>query len=112
MIDKHHGWNSSVKPIVLGFVISIILVFSSYQIVVYRHLSGSVLTFCVVGLAFFQAIMQLIFFFHIGLEDKPRWKLGMFLFMMFLAGCVVLGSMWIIKNINSNVMMQMPMHAH
>ena len=111
MIDTHHGWNASSKPIILGFVISIILVFSSYQIVVYRHLAGWVLTSSVLGLGFFQALMQLIFFFHIGLEDKPRWKLAMFLFMIFLAACVVLGSIWIMKNISSNVMIPMPSHS-
>lgn len=104
MIDAHHGWNVSFKPLVLGFIFSFILVLSSYRIVAHYHLSCGMLTFTLVGLAVLQALIQLIFFLHLGLESKPRWNLMMFFFTLLLMVILVGGSLWIMHNLNYNVM--------
>ncbi|MEM7175254.1 MAG: cytochrome o ubiquinol oxidase subunit IV [Chlamydiota bacterium] len=108
MIDAHHGWNVSFKPLILGFVFSLILTLAAYRIVVYYHLSCWVLTFTLIGLGVIQTLIQLVFFLHLGLESKPRWNLMMFLFTVLLMTVLVGGSLWIMHNLNYNVMEMHP----
>ena len=104
MIDEHHGWNVSFKPLVLGFILSIILTVAVYRIVAHYHLKHTTLMFTVVTLGSIQALLQLIFFLHLGLESKPRWNLVMFLFMVLVTIVLVGGSLWIMHNLSENVM--------
>lgn len=105
MIDAHHGWNVSFKPLILGFIFSIILTIAAYRIVMYYHLTHSVLTYTIMGIAFVQTCIQLFFFLHLGMEStRPRWNLLIFLFMVVLVVVVIAGSLWIMENLNYNVM--------
>ncbi len=104
MIDSHHGWNASLKPLVLGYIFSIILALAVYRTATHMHLKHDWLVFTVVGAGCLQAILQLIFFLHLGLESKPRWNLIMFLFTVLLIFIIVLGTLWIMYNLNYNLM--------
>jgi cytochrome o ubiquinol oxidase subunit IV len=107
MIDQHHGWNLSFKPLILGFVLSLISILAAYRMVAVYHLVDWALTVTVFGLAASQAIFQLVFFLHLGLEAKPRWNVAMFLFMLLVITVVIGGSVWIMHNLNYNVMPDM-----
>ena len=104
MIDTHHGWNASTKPLFLGFIFSIISILAVYRTVTHMHLKHDWLVFTVVGVGCLQVILQLIFFFHLGLESKPRWNLIMLLFTVFLIVVIVLGTLWIMYNLDYNLM--------
>lgn len=99
MIDPHHGWNKSYKPLFLGYVFSIILTLAAYRIVFY-HLTPWLLLFTVFGLGIAQTILQLIFFLHMGLESKPHWNTISFFFMLAVIVLIVGGSIWIMSNMN------------
>lgn len=105
MIDIRHGWNVSFKPIVLGFVLSVILTLAAYRIVSESHLSCSLLAFSVIAIGCVQALIQLIFFLQLGLESKPRWNLLMFLFGVILMAILIGGSIWIMHNLDYNAML-------
>lgn len=107
MIDEHHGWNASVKPVILGFIFSMILLFGAHRIVTERHLSEGVQVFFLTTFVSIQALIQFVFFFHLGLESKPRWNLGMFLLTLLLVAIIIGGSIWIMVNIRNNVMVNM-----
>jgi cytochrome o ubiquinol oxidase operon protein cyoD len=107
MIDPHHGWNVSVKPPLIGFVLSFILVFASYLIVVNGHFSNFFLLAMLFSLAVVQALVQLVFFLHLGLESKPHWNVITFLFTVLVILIVLGGSLWIMDNLNYNLMMPM-----
>lgn len=104
MIDKHHGWNVSLKPLTLGFVLSLILMIASYRIVTRVHLSHSALTTTLFIFAIVTAIVQLIFFMHLCLEEKPAWNLMTFLFMVLVVLVVFGGSLWIMHTLDYNTM--------
>lgn len=104
MIDAHHGWNFSYKPLFIGFILSLILVIGAYRIAVYHHLLSWTLVAMVVGLGVFQSFLQLIFFMHLGLESKPRWNLLVFLYTIFLIVALVGGTLWIMYNLDYNLM--------
>lgn len=104
MIDSHHGWNSSIKPLIIGFILSAIFIFAAYRVVDQLHLKENWLFFSVVGLGVLQIVFQLIFFLHIGLESKPRWNITMLIFTLLLVAILVFGSLWIMQNLSYNLM--------
>jgi len=104
MIDARHGWNVSFKPIYLGFILSLILVAAAYRIVTYYHLSHWALVLTIFALGLAQAIIQLVFFLHLGLGAKPHWNLISFFFMVLVVVVVVGGSLWIMWNLSYNLM--------
>jgi cytochrome o ubiquinol oxidase subunit IV len=107
MIDAHHGWNASFKPQFLGFVLSVLLVAASYRIVTHYHLAHWALTFTIFGIAIAQALIQLVFFLHLGLESKPYWNTITFIFVVLVIVIVIGGSLWIMDNLSYNLMPDM-----
>ena len=107
MIDAHHGWNASLKPSCLGFVLSVILVLSAYRIIEFSHLSDLTLTLTIAGIAVVQAILQLVFFMHLGMESKPHWNTITFFFTVLVVILIIGGSVWIMNHLNYNLMPSM-----
>jgi cytochrome o ubiquinol oxidase subunit IV len=104
MIDREHGWNVSFQPSIIGFILSLLLIAAVYRFVTRHHLAGWALTYTVFGFGMMQAIIQLIFFLHLGMESKPHWNTISFLFMLLVVVIVIGGSLWIMQNLNYNVM--------
>ena len=104
MMDSRHGWTLSFKPLYLGFVVSLILIAAAYRVVTHYHLSHWVLVLSVFSMGALQAILQLIFFLHLGLGKKPHWNLITFFFMVLVVVVVVGGSLWIMSNLEYNLM--------
>jgi cytochrome o ubiquinol oxidase subunit IV len=104
MIDPHHGWNASLKPQFIGFVLSFVLIIAAYRIVTHHHLSGISLSLTIFGVAITQAIIQLVFFLHLGLESKPHWNTITFFFTLLVIVLIIGGSLWIMHNINYDLM--------
>lgn len=95
----------SLKPYVAGFVLSVILTLTAYFLVVERLLSGWELVAAIIALALTQFFVQVTLFLHVGDEPKPRWNLSAFLFMLLVVVIIVIGSLWIMNNLNYNMMM-------
>lgn len=107
MIDLHHGWNVSYKPQFIGFVLSLILTVAAFRIVTHKHLEGMDLMVTLYSFAIIQAILQLVFNMHLGLESKPRWNLISFLFTVVVIFIIIGGTIWIMNNLDYNLMPKM-----
>lgn len=83
-----------------GFVLSIVLTLLAYFATVQHLWSSRVLMAVLLLLAVAQFGVQLLLFMHVGQEAKPRWKRLTIVLMIFFALIVVLGSIWIIYNLN------------
>ena len=105
-IIESHG---SVLSYLVGFVLSILLTLAAYMSVVNKLFVGRTLIVFVVSLAVVQLLVQLLFFLHLGRETKPRWNLVIFLFMLLVVGIIAGGSLWIMHNLDYNMM---PEHHH
>lgn len=103
-MDKKHGWMLSLKPLHIGLVLSALLTLASYRIVTYYHLTHIGLVYTVFTFGVIQALLQLIFFMDLGLEDRPYWNMITFLFTVLIAIIVVGGTLWIMSNLNYNLM--------
>jgi cytochrome o ubiquinol oxidase operon protein cyoD len=83
--EQTHG--SGVTSYVLGFFFAVVLTVIAYVIVVNHLLSGMLLAVVLMILAAVQLLVQLVFFLHLVLV------------------IVVVGSLWIMHNLNYNMMM-------
>ena len=98
---KHQG---SVTSYSIGFALSIILTLLAYGIAKYSIFEAGALTVGVMVLAVSQLYVQLHFFIHLGQEQKPRWSVQLFAFMITTIVIIVFGSLWIMNNLDYNMM--------
>jgi cytochrome o ubiquinol oxidase operon protein cyoD len=89
-------WPQTLKLYLIGFVLSFSLTCLSF---LWRP-SKIILLF----LAVVQAFVQLIFFMHFGQEAKPRWMSLVFYFMVLVLIIIVLGSLWIMFDLDERMM--------
>ncbi|HSX03304.1 MAG TPA: cytochrome C oxidase subunit IV family protein [Rhabdochlamydiaceae bacterium] len=107
MIDRDHGWNLTYKPVSSGLVASLLLMFGTYFIVARHHLHNPEKDIVIWTLAAMQGLIQLVLFLHLGMRGKPRWPMISFLFMLLVVAIVIIGTVWIISNLNYNMMPEM-----
>jgi len=93
------GFAGSLGLTLLAYFLVARHVHSHHRIYSYRFLI-TILIF----LALVQFFIQLIFFLHLGRESKPKWNLITFYFMTGVVLIIVLGSLWIMSNLNYNNM--------
>lgn len=99
-----------MRTYVTGFILSLLLTLSSFGLVAihvsseHESLPHEVLIPTIVVLAITQLAVQLMFFLHLGREPKPKLHLVSFLFMLLVITIVVAGSLWIMANLNYNMM--------
>lgn len=100
---------SSVMPAVrlyiAGFVLAVALTLAAYAVVVQKLFVAEIAVAILVGLALVQFAVQLVFFLHLGQEQRPRWNMVAFLFTLLILVVIVLGSLWIMYNLNYNMNM-------
>ncbi len=100
MSKRNKSPEGSLKTYISGFVLSIVLTLTAYELVVHGKYSVDIIIAAIVGLALIQFLIQLLFFLHLGRETKPRWKLFVLLFMIMVVLILVFGSIWIMNNLN------------
>lgn len=96
--------SASLGTYVTGFGLSVLLTLAAYFLVTRHALIGDSLLFAIAGLALVQFVVQLIFFLHVDVESKPRFKLLVMVFMFLVVVIIVAGSLWIMNNLNYNMM--------
>jgi cytochrome o ubiquinol oxidase subunit IV len=105
-------WHGTLKSYLWGFTLSILLTAASFFVVWAKTLSGPGLIYTLISLALLQAIIQLLFFLHVGQEAKPRWETLVFYFMILVLLIIALGSLWIMHDLNDRLMSNMTMEVH
>ena len=102
--------SKAFKAYVTGFLLSLISTLVAWGIVnrhvtsghhLYSHLFINIL---VLSLAILQLVVQLIFFLHLGREKKPRWNFQALLAAAGIIIILIVGSIWIMNNLNYSMM--------
>ncbi|MDB5166273.1 MAG: cytochrome o ubiquinol oxidase subunit [Candidatus Saccharibacteria bacterium] len=112
IVSHHEVEPGSLAQYVFGFVWSLILTGVAYWLVsehVASHhnaLPHRVVLPILGALAIVQAMIQLIFFLHVGEERKPRWKSMVLWLTIVVILIVVLGSLWVMDNLNRHMRTQ------
>ncbi|AHG21436.1 cytochrome C oxidase [Chania multitudinisentens RB-25] len=104
--ETSHGGAShgSVKSYLTGFILSIILTVIPFAMVMSGTASHATILAVVVGMAVIQVIVHLVYFLHMNTSSEERWNLVALLFTTMIIGIVVVGSLWIMYNLNINMM--------
>lgn len=104
-IDPRHA-GVRYKSYIVGFILSILITLMAYIFVVNHLWPKETLTYIVMGLAIVQLVVQLVFFLHLGRGDN--WKLVTFILALVIVLIIVVGSLWIMDNLNYNMMNMTP----
>lgn len=102
---EYHG---TLKSYLIGFAASLFLTLLSFSLVAAKLLSNQKLIYTITALSLLQAIFQLLFFLHIGQEEKPRWGTLTFFFMVLFLIIIVIGTLWVMSDLNDRMMPNMP----
>lgn len=92
---------------IAGFVLSVLATLMAYFFVVNDLFTKDILIAIVLFIAVIQLIIQLIFFLHLG-RGGNSWRWVTFLFAGLIVLIVVIGSMWIMYNLDYNMMTMTP----
>ena len=96
--------HTSYKSYFIGFFISIALTLASYFIVVNKLLGTCNTYIAIISLAIVQLLIQIVYFLHINSEGKPRWNLISMISALVVVVIVIVGSAWVMYNMNANMM--------
>jgi cytochrome o ubiquinol oxidase subunit IV len=98
---KAHG---SVLSYTIGFLLSLFFTIEAYLLVTKGLLHGWKLIYVLALFAVAQCTVQLMLFLHLGKRKGQRWQLLVFGFMLLVVVILVVGSLWIMDNLNSRMM--------
>ena len=101
---RHH--EAKYKSYIIGFILSIVTTLLAYFLVVNHVWPKEMLTYVVLGIAVVQLLVQVVFFLHLG--RGSRLKSITFLFAILIVLVVVIGSLWIMQNLDYNMMHMSP----
>lgn len=101
MRDK--ALNRQINRVTVGVVLAGIITAVCYFAVQYRWLDTTGLVWVVMGGAVVQFVVQVLFFLHLHEESKPRWQTHAFTFTILSLLIIVVGSLWIMANMNYNM---------
>lgn len=104
-MDKPQALKAQVWRYFAGFGMALALTAIAFWCVTGQAATGGALIAMLMLLAVAQLMVQLVFFLHVSDEARPRWNLTAFIFMAIMLLVIVLGSLWIMQNLNYNMMM-------
>lgn len=108
MIKKFLSLSKETQALIsysTGFILSIALTIAAYALVMHQAFTMWVTILVISGLALIQLVIQLIFFLHLADESRPRWKFWTFLSTISILIIIVGGSIWIMFDLDSRMMM-------
>jgi len=102
-MNPSRGQRSGALTYTIGFVLSLVLTFAAYLMVTHHTFAGWTLTIAILILALAQLFVQLKYFLHLGQSSKDKWDVSMFWFMVLTVMILVVGSLWIMHNLDYNM---------
>lgn len=96
--------HATLKSYVIGYVLSTITTVLAFWIVMYDPMPASATYVWLTLLAILQLYVQLVFFLHMNTRSDGQWNLMSFIFTLVVVLVLVFGSLWIMINLNYNMM--------
>ena len=110
MQEQHHTHRPpSLQSYIAGFAISLFFTLAAFGLT-YLHLqsdhhliSHELMVPTIIVLALIQLVVQAVFFLHLTHKIEGRLNFLAFVFTMYTVAFIVIGSLWIMKNLDSNM---------
>lgn len=93
----------TLRSYIIGLLLSLIFTLCSFGIVSHHSLSTEYIFVSLAVLAIAQLIAQVVFFLRMNASEEGRWNLMPFLFTILIVAVIVGGSLWIMYNLNYNM---------
>ncbi|MBP2170141.1 cytochrome o ubiquinol oxidase operon protein cyoD [Erwinia toletana] len=103
-VNDHGAAHGSVKSYMIGFVLSIILTGIPFWMVMDGGATHSTILAVVLICAVVQVLVHLGYFLHLNTKTEDGWNMVAIVFAALIILIVVVGSIWIMWNLNYNMM--------
>ena len=109
--DHHDGAShGSFKTYMIGFVLSVVLTAIPFWLVMADVLDNRTATIlAVMGLGVVQVFVHMIYFLHMSAKSEGGWTFMSLLFTLIVVMITLVGSLWVMYNMNTNMMPTMTM---
>ncbi|CAL4869255.1 hypothetical protein MMA231_03546 (plasmid) [Asticcacaulis sp. MM231] len=104
--DAHHdtAGHGTVKSYLIGFILSVILTAIPFGLTMAHMLPASSLIPVVVAIGVVQIMVHLYFFLHMNTSSSQMWNNAAFVFTVLIVGILIVGSLWVMYHLNTNMM--------
>ena len=106
----HHGDHAhgTMGQLMLGFALAAILTIIPFYLVMAEvDMARSTLVGIIMGLGAVQIVVHLVYFLHLKRSSEEGWNFFATIFAVIILVIVLAGSLWVMHNMNENMM---PMH--
>jgi cytochrome o ubiquinol oxidase subunit IV len=102
--EAAHADHGSTKSYLIGFALSVVLTLASFGVVMSGLVPQHLMMPGIVVFGVAQLLVQLVCFLHMGTSPSQRGNLSIMLFTLLILAIVVVGSLWVLHNMNENMM--------
>jgi cytochrome o ubiquinol oxidase operon protein cyoD len=104
--DHDHGGadHGSLRSYITGFVLSVLLTAIPFALVMTHALPAGQAIAIALGLGVIQMVVHLVYFLHMNSASSRSWNMAALVFTLIILGIVVVGSLWVMHNMNVNMM--------
>ncbi|MET0308969.1 MAG: cytochrome o ubiquinol oxidase subunit IV [Sphingomonas sp.] len=102
--EESHGSRSGYW---IGFLLSVVLTAVPFWLVMTKPMSDTVIAFVIMGFAVVQILVHMIFFLHMNRRAEGGWSMMALLFTIVIVVIALSGSLWVMYNMNANMMPSM-----
>ncbi|AOD15739.1 cytochrome o ubiquinol oxidase subunit IV [Xanthomonas fragariae] len=110
MANHHHtetaadAYAGGLKSYLTGFVMAVILTAIPFAMVMSGAFSKSVTVIVISLMAAVQMLVHMVYFLHMDRSPEQRSNVQVGLFSLLIIGIVIVGSLWVLHNMNVNMM--------
>ena len=108
MRNDHNAAGAShgnVKQYTIGFVLSVILTIIPFGMVMTGGFDRGLVFATIAITAVAQVLVQLVFFLHMNSSSEQRWNVIAFIYTILTIAVLLIGSVWIMNYLHSNMML-------
>lgn len=103
-VNQHGAAHGSVTSYMIGFVLSIILTAIPFWLVMNHNMPHSITFNIVILCAVVQVLVHLAYFLHLNTKSENGWNMIAIVFTAMVILIIVVASIWIMWNLNINMM--------
>ncbi len=108
--EGHHGSHGDVRSYLIGFFLAAVLTAVPFGLVMSGMLPpGSAAPVCM-AFAAVQIVVHLVYFLHMNGNSTRSWNGAAFVFTLVILVILLVGTLWVMHNMNMNMMPGMMSH--
>ena len=112
--DTHHAHDhGTMGQLMIGFALAAILTIIPFYLVMAEvDMARSTLVGIIMGLGAVQIVVHLVYFLHLKRSSEEGWNFFATIFAVIILVIVLAGSLWVMHNMNENMMPMHEMNQH